>query len=400
LGFFIGKTQRPAPAASNAYAGLPAVKDLTSFPGVFAKLYRVSKPVPLWQVVFRDPARLDSRGRARRVRKHFVDRAAAEAYLKQVNTTVVREGTAGLVFDARLRADALAARQMLDAAGHDALSLVQLAERFTAQSVSAAAVAQPIAPQLAAFLHDKAHAEGASAETVKNLRIRLALWLSLAALTSVGEINRAAVECLRTRVVGPATRRNDLNAASSFCSWLLDRGLLDHHPLKGLRRPRVPAARKATWSAEECAAALGAAGEARATLAVMLFAGARPSELAETRLLYGRHPLVRIEGGKLRGRANRIVPMSSALRAYLRAADDPAQVPPLTRHEREAIGRAAGVRWVPDVCRHTCISYRLQLERNDALVARESGTSESIIFRHYHALRTPAEARSWARLRP
>lgn len=365
-----------------------------------AKLYRTRHPHSPWCVVYRDPLRREKSGRARRVVRWFSDHDDALRHQESLNERLLVEGSAGLAFDARLRADAIAARQMLDGAGHAALSLVQLAERFTAQAVSSAAVAQPIGPQLAAFLHDKEHAEGASEETVKNLRIRLGLWLALAGITSVGEISRAAVECLRTRAVGPATRRNDLNAASSFCSWLLDRGLLDHHPLKGLRRPRVPAARKATWTVEECTAALRAAGDARATLAVMLFAGVRPSELAETRLLYGRHPLVRVEGGKLRGRANRIVPMSPALRAFLRAEGDPAQVPPFTRHWRKVICRATGLRWVPDVCRHTCISYRLQLEQNDALVARESGTSEGVIFRHYHALHTAAEARAWARLRP
>jgi hypothetical protein len=33
-------------------------------------------------------------------------------------------------------------------------------------------------------------------------------------------------------------------------------------------------------------------------------------------------------------------------------------------------------------------------------VAREAGTSEGIIYRHYHGLKTPAEARGWQDLRP
>lgn len=370
-----------------------------SSPGL-ARLYEVAHPHSPFLVVYRDPLRREKSGRARRVQRWFSDGAAARRHLAELNGRLLAEGFGGLVFDAKLRADALAARERLDAAGHMAVSLTQLAERFTAQVTGVAATVAPIAPQVAAFLRDKEHADGCSVETVKNLRTRLALWLDLAAITAVGDVSRASVECLRTRAVGPQTRRNDLNAVSSFCSWLLDRGLLDHHPLKGLRRPRVVGGSKPTFSAEECARVLAAAPPRRATLAVMLFAGVRPSELAETRLLYGRHPLVRVEGGKLRGRANRALPMSAALRAWLRAEGNPAQVPPLTRHERERIGRAAGIRWVPDVCRHTCISFRLQLERNDALVARESGTSEGVIYRHYHGLRTPAEARAWAKLRP
>jgi hypothetical protein len=366
-----------------------------------AKLYRVTKPVPMWQVVWNNPFVRDSRGRAKRIRKHFLNKEDAEEHLRAVNQQLLAEGAAGVQFDAVLRSDAIAARQWLDAKGHALVTLRQLAERYTAQVANQATIALPIAPEVSAFLEDK-EMDGSSEETVKNLKTRLWLWIDLAKVDSVGDITRDCVECLRKRPVAPQTRKNDINAVSNFCTWLVDKRRLDHHPLKGLKRPKVQHGKKPTWTVEECTRVCEAAATIgrSATVAVMILAGPRPSEISATRLIYGRHPLVRIEGGKLKGRANRVIPMNAALRAFLAENGSPELVPVLTRKEREAIRDAAGVQWQKDVHRHTYISHRLQLVRNDGEVAREAGTSEEMIFRHYHGLKTPAEARAWGRLRP
>ena len=365
-----------------------------------ARLYVTTRTDTPFQVVYTDPTQREKSGRAKRIAKWFAVRKDAEDFQADLNKQLVTEGTAGVQFTSALRADALAAREHLDCAGHLALSLHQLAQRYTSQVAGTATKALAIADQVKEFLEEKEHVDGASEETVKNLKIRLWLWIDLARIATVGEISRDTVECLRTRPVSAQTRKNDLAAASNFCTWLVDKRRLDHHPLKGLRRPKVQHGKKATLTADECQRVLAHAGQRMATLAVMIYAGARPSELAETRLIYGRQALVRIEGGKLKGRANRVLPMLPALRAWLADAGNPDQVPPLTRYEREQIGTAAGITWKPDICRHTYISHRLQLAQNDALVAREAGTSEGIIFRHYHGLKTPTEARRWEKLRP
>lgn len=83
-----------------------------------------------------------------------------------------------------------------------------------------------------------------------------------------------------------------------------------------------------------------------------------------------------------------------------RKVGNPQQVRPLSRSQRAAIISAAGLTWRPDICRHTFISNRLQIVKNDGQVAREGGTSEEVIYRHYHELVEPADARKWAALRP
>ena len=373
---------------------------------VFAKLRRIAKPRPMWQVVFSDPLQFNSKGKPKEIREHFSlkRKKAAEARQRELNKQVVVEGTAGIAFDADLRADAVAARKHLDAVGHTAVGLLSLAQRYTSQVTSGAAASLPITPEIEAFLKDKETIDELEPLSLANLKTRVWLWVDLAGVKTVADVTRDSVEVLRRRPVSSQTRKNDLNAVSSFCSWLFENKKLDHQPLAGMKRPRTKTGKKKkpTFTLDQCKQVLAAAATVNrlGTIAVMIFAGARPSELSETKLLYRRHPLVKIQGGKLQGRANRTVPMGSALRAFLASVGNPTQVPPLSRKERETIAKLAGIKWIADICRHTYMSYRLPLVDNDATVAREGGTSEEVIYRHYHDLKEPAEARKWARLRP
>ena len=359
-----------------------------------ARLCHTSRIDVPWYVDHPDPAHIK-----RRVRKWFRTEIDARKYQKQINDQIIVEGVASGMFDATLRADALAARQFLDAHGLPACSLLEAVRMVTQLEVTTEKASQPIEPLLAAFLEEKKHLESGSPLTIANLKTRLNLWIDLAKIQNVGSIDRNAVEILRRRMVSPQTRRNDMAAASNFCTWLVDRNLLAFHPLKGLKRPRADIAPKSIFSVQECKRLLQSAlnQSALATVAVMLFAGARPSELSQTRLFYDKPRVVKIEGGKLKGRANRAVPMNKTLARWLAKAGNPEKVEPLSRDQREALAEAARITWKPDICRHTYISNRLQIAQNDALVAREAGTSEDIIYRHYHRLVSPKDAKSfWA----
>lgn len=370
-----------------------------------AKLYKTSRTDTPWCVVYRDPTKREKSGRAKRIPKWFADEATAMAYRNKLNESLVTEGAAGVTFDATVRVDAMAARRHLDAHGHQAVSLLHLAQRYSAQVTTSSAIRLPIGPELEAFLDEKVRIDSAPEETVKNLRVRCELWFTLGKITTVGGLTRDAAEILRNRDVHPQTRRNDMNAASAFCSYLVDRRRLDVNPFIGMKRPKVPQRKKPVHTADEVGRLLGAAanyanGKWLGSVAALYFVGARPSELKETRFTYGRHPAARIEGGKLVGRANRTVSLMPAATAWLKAAGAPSQVPPLSRGVRTKLCAAAGVAWQPDIPRHTFISNRATIVQNDGQVAREAGTSEDMIHRHYHNLRTLAEARAWAALRP
>ena len=374
---------------------------------MLAKLYSVAKPRPMWLVVWQNPLRLDSRGHARRERKHFQLREDAETYQKTLNRQLITEGAAGITFEAGLRVDAIAARERLNAAGHSAVTLLSLADTFLTQAKRTDNGSDPINPVFLSFLADKEIVEGCATATITNLKNRIWPWITRERIATVGDITRERIESIRRREnVSANSRRNDMAAVSVFCTWLIEQGKLAHHPVKGIRRPKVPIGPKEIYTAEQCHKLLETAqefheGQWLATITVMLFVGgARPSEVAHTRIFYDRHPTARIEGGKLRGRANRTVNLGPAAVAWLKAADSPKTVKPLNSRARNELMARSGLTYTPDVLRHTCISMRQQIEANDGAVARECGTSEGIIYRHYHRLVALAEARKWAALRP
>lgn len=370
-----------------------------------ARIYHTNRADTPWQVVFRDPTKRERGGRAKRVVKWFAQEQDAIDYRDDKNEQLLAEGSAGVMFDATLRADATAARRHLDTKGHFETSLLQLAQRYTQNVTVNSAAALPIDAQLNAFL-DELRNDLVPDETVKNLKVRCSLWIDLAKLTTVGDITRDAVDVLRDRAVHPQTRRNDIGAASRFCAWLVERRRLDANPFLGVRRPKVHRGKPVVWELDELERLLAVAmryrgGRYAAAIVVMNFVGgARPSELPQVAITYGRQPVARIEGGKLRGRANRTVPLSPLAVAWLTAVGKPTTVPRFTRMVRNPICRAAKVTWKKDICRHTFISNRIALVRDDAAVALESGTSPEIIHRHYHNVRLPAEARRWNALRP
>lgn len=371
-----------------------------------ARLYTTARTDTPFCVSYRHPLEREKSGRAKRVVRWFADHEAALAYQTITNERILLEGTAGLHFDPHLRHDAIRARQRLDAAGLQAVSLSQLASEAIAAHPTGHPASVPVMPALTEFLQEKEIVEGCAPATVTTLRNRITKWLGESAITSLADLTRDKMEALRTRPgVMAQSRRNDMAAVSVWCTWLLDKGLIDHHPLKGLRRPKLPPANKRTLTAEDCGRLLAAArahldGRWLATVAVMVFTGCRPSELAQMRLMYGRPPLARIEGGKLRGRANRTVPLLPAAVAWLAVAGKPERVKPLNSHARGAIADAAAVTWVADITRHTYISHRLALVHDDAQVAQEAGTSQEMIHRHYHSLKLPKEGKAWAALRP
>ena len=371
------------------------------------RIYTTTREARPFLAVYRDPLQRSPSGRAKRVVRWFVTREAAEAYQREKTAEILTVGTAGINFDAVLRTDAIAAKRLLAEAGHETTSLLELARDYVGKVTVPNSAGEAIGPAVLAFLDEKEHVEGAAEATVTNLRNRILAWVNRERISSIGEISRARIESIRTRPgVSPNSRRNDFAAISSLCTWLLEKGKISHHPVKGLRRPKVPIGPKHIYTTDECERLLDAAqaylaGRWLASIATMLFVGgARPSEIAQTRIFYGRHPTARIEGGKLRGRANRTVNLTPAAVAWLKAANSPETLQPINSRARNNLMRDSGLTYTTDVLRHTCISNRQQIEQNDGAVARECGTSEGVIYRHYHRLVSLAEARRWAALRP
>jgi len=400
------------------------------------KLYTTSSRKIM--VSYVDPIRRNRAGQKKRVVKWFriEHRAQAQAYQRELERRLLEEGAQAVANQTQLREDAKAARALLDGAGLKAVSLAEAARSWLRQAAQGGSgAAQPCEAQGGSILFSEAVAEfleymirvaEARPRTVANLRARLGLWARVAGLQRMDDVGRGAVLALRdrggrfgSRGQGPVSRQtrvNDLLAASAFCSWAVEMGWLAFNPVSGVRRPDAgkDRARPCVWSGEQLARLLEAArgyqgGRYLPVLIAMNFIGAaRPSEVTGVQIRYERDEagavvggMARVEGGKMRGRADRNVELLPVALAWLARARWPQQCEPLTvRARREICAAAGGLSWGPDICRHTCISHLVQLRKNDAAVARECGTSEEVIFSRYHNLRSPRELEEWMGLRP
>lgn len=327
-----------------------------------------------------------------------------------------------MAFDAGAKADAVAARQALDAAGHTAVTLLEVARDYGRRHIGARQGELPVAELIEDFLTHQQRMNR-STRTVGNLRDRLRRWAVNASLTRLADIDEDAINAIKLRAdVAAQTRRNDMAAVSSFCSYLVrDRRLLPSNPLKGMTRPTVDRRTPRTLTAEQARELLTAAvqiGEGRIAryINLCLMAGLRPSEAAAVDpanvVLTRAERFVRVLAGKRRGH-RRTVPLSPAFQAWWRITRDHSL--PLFEQVRDRdlfnrVRRAAGLIpvggtaapriWQNDICRHTWISARLAQTQNEAQVALEAGTSREMIHAHYLDWLTPKVAEAILSIRP
>lgn len=380
-----------------------------------AKLVHLKKGRYPYVVYYLDQSRREKSGRAKRVPKYFTELEDAEEYQKELASRIMQFGADGLYMDQVARAEYFAAKQALLDAGI-AKTLPELAREEIARVAAARAQGQDVRGLLERFIEDQ-RTLAKSEKTILNLEARIRAWIDRDALSTVGDVTKEAARAILLRKgVSMTTRRNDLFAVSAFCAWLADHDYLEANPVANIQKPEVVRKPPYVWSANQAECILRAAqtvdgGRHLATVSVLLLAGLRPSELAESRVLLDEKPCVRVEGGKLKGRANRVVPLTPHAVCWLKAAKTLA-VEPLHYYwkrqiEAKARARCAEkypkeqpLRWVPDTPRHTYISHRMALLHDETTVAREAGTSPDIIFRHYFRIISDDEPKKLAKVLP
>jgi len=350
-----------------------------------------------FEVVVADPTRRESNGRARRRVFYFQSEQAAQKKMRALGKSIMAAGIAGLDLSPTLRRDALDARAALDSAGYPSTTLAELAHTWLRSHGAGPASRQLVTPYLDVFLEAKSQREGIAQRTRENLERRIGAWLDRASIVTLADLTRENCLGLAARPgVVATTRRNDMNAVSSFLSWLVQEQAIASNPLMGMRRPKVDPGTPTLYTSAHARALLDAAsryrdGKHARAMGLLFFAGLRPSEVAQTRLdLAEEEPAARVAGGKLRGRANRIVLLRANAARWLRAQPEVIAVP--STGVRRRIVKLAGVPWLQDAARHTWISARLAISGDENRTAREAGTSPDVIFRHYHRLMTKAEA--------
>ncbi len=142
-------------------------------------------------------------------------------------------------------------------------------------------------------------------------------------------------------------------------------------------------------------------GVMAASIAIMLFAGLRPSELSDLTPADVREGNLIISGGKMEGKIKRRVPIVPVLASWLETYPFTG-VPKNWYKKVEVLKRAVQPeQWVSDILRHTSISYQIERDEDIGKVATRNGTSDSMITLHYRdVVEDPADVTAFWALTP
>ncbi|MDF9828480.1 integrase [Ereboglobus sp. PH5-10] len=350
------------------------------------KLYRITQPRKMWQVVFTEP-------NGKRRRRHFSKKEAAEKYHKAILTQAKIAGTSGLVMDSEARAEYFAAKRALEGVP------LMTAVRHYLKHRPIGAAATPLPEALGQFISEKKRL-GRAERTVAALRNTLEQFLAETEARRCCDFTREAVtKYLDSLDVEPGTIKNHRRRLSAFGSWMVRRQIIPDNPVRhiepptvDLRPPRVLTPAQASLVMAKAADYVD--GTFATTFAIALFAGLRRGEierLSWDAVHLDGEPVIRVSLGKLRGRRSvRVVPICDALLSWLKWGR--ARGHPLVKMSSNSAKIRKAVTWQTDITRHSWISYRLALVKDEAQVAREAGNSPDMIYRHYFQLVSEKEA--------
>lgn len=198
----------------------------------------------------------------------------------------------------------------------------------------------------------------------------------------------ADLEAILDRYPNLNTRRSLRRIFSVFFEWAVRHHHCLENPCRRLDKLPRSSGKIALLTIDEVKRLLFAVtnyrdGVATAPVAIALFAGLRPSEIADLTPGDIRKNGIRVRGGKLRRTMNRMVPLVPNLRSWLK--DYPFQgLPDGWDYKLKRLKDATKAKtWVQDVLRHTSISYQAERDRNEGLTAYNNGTSKEMMDRHY-----------------
>lgn len=351
------------------------------------KIYEIAHPSTPYRVIFTDP-------RGKRVQRHFSKKKEATEYHRQLLRKAQLVGTAGLVLDEEMRAEYFAASRALGGIR------LMTAVRFYLDHQSNGLGTKDLAEVVELFLSDKKKT-GRSDKTVSASRSTLTKFLAEGDAVVVSDYTRETVTAWLDGLASPPlTIRTHRARLSAFGEWMARRRYISENPTRYVevakydpRPPRVLTPQESEMVMEK--ASIYRDGFFAGTFALALFAGLRLGEIERLTWadinLDDKNPIVRVGRGKIRGRrAIRVVPIEPQLVSWLKwikLKKLPLNAPGAdTRRVREVVD------WQEDICRHSWISYRLALVRDEAQVSREAGNSPDVIYRHYFQLVSRADA--------
>jgi integrase len=196
------------------------------------------------------------------------------------------------------------------------------------------------------------------------------------------------IEGILGRYKNVNSRRTYRRAFSAFFNWAVRHHYSLENPCARLDKLPKDVTQIAILSQEEIQRLLYAAlryqnGAAAAPVAIALFAGLRPSEIADLKTEDIGKTKIKVSGGKLRRTLNRAVPIPANLAAWLEKYPFNG-LPEGWAYKMKRLKCATkATNWVQDILRHTSITYQVERDSNEALTAFNCGTSVAMMDRHY-----------------
>lgn len=214
------------------------------------------------------------------------------------------------------------------------------------------------------------------------------------------------------------TRNNVLRHLATFFRWAMREGIATGNPALSVPKSRVVEPGRGILTVAQTDALMALAEEKRPALvpylALGLFAGIRPAELARLDPARIGKEWIVIDGSVAKTSDHRTVPVRENLRAWLDAYPPKKPITPLSQKHlygairklcadsRELEDEASRItEWPMDCMRHSYASYAYDLTRDAALVASEMGhRGTDIFFRHYRGLVHPGDGKKFFDILP
>jgi site-specific recombinase XerD len=354
----------------------------------------------------------------------FDRKQEAEAFLAVRKVEFENFGKAAFTIPEALRADALRAAELLLPTGKTVLD----AAKFFLDHWQRQTQGKPIAEAVEAFLRDRSsRSKGYLAVIAAPLKV-----FAGAFTKSTAEIEPQDVKDFLSSLEGysPVTIGNWRRALLVFFNFCLSRKWCAENPVAAIRPPKMTQAEPQILTPQQAAALLAACDtELLPAVAIGMFCGLRQAELEKldwsaVNLSEGH---ITVGAGIAKTNSRRVVTMPENLRAFLRGhskktgrvwpegyrnkwnlARIAAGFGPFFSNDarvKEAIAAAQKAKrkllpWPNNALRHSCISYRLALEKDLARIAYESGNSPAVIQRHYNGLASPKAAAMFFAIAP
>lgn len=310
------------------------------------------------------------------------------------------------------------ARRALDLLAEIGVSMsLEDVVRGASERLRAAVAAVSVMELFAAYEAEVSVARAWSAKYHSNWRFYVRRFLAPFGERNISDIS---AEELRDFFAANYTSAGSYNTALTIdgaaFAWAVRREMLAKSPFDALEKRKITARESVdVYTPREAerllAACVGKYAAARPAVAILLFAGVRPTEL--TKLTWddirrdGKGEThIRISASIAKTRQIRLVRVRPTLLAFLRTSGRHKKsekiIPKNWTRISRAIREAAGISNRPDAARHSFASYALAAGEAIADVESDLGhaAGSDVLFRHYRAAVTPSAAEKYWAIAP